>query len=123
MKRSHWILVLLAWAVPAQTLVADTLQPKWEDVRPIFETNCVNCHSEHGASKGLRLDSYEAVLKGGANGAVVLAGDAAGSELVRRLRGESSPRMPFLSKPLPQGEVDLIVLWVEAGLLKASRDE
>jgi len=94
----------------------DLVQPNWEDVRLIFERRCINCHSEHGAAKGLRLDSYEAIVAGGTNGPVVSAKDALRSELIRRLRGESTPRMPFLSNPLPQGEIDLIVQWVDAGL-------
>lgn len=45
-----------------------------------------------------------------------MAGDPAGSEFVRRLRGESLPRMPFLSYALPPVEIDLVVRWVEAGM-------
>lgn len=90
--------------------------PDWSAVSAVFTERCVMCHAAHGASLGLRLDSYEAALAGGARGPVLIAGDAAGSELVRRLRGESLPRMPFLSRPLPPDQIDLVVRWVEAGL-------
>jgi hypothetical protein len=90
--------------------------PDWPAVSAIFVARCVMCHAEHGAALGLRLDSYEAALAGGERGPVLIAGDAAGSELVRRLRGESLPRMPFLSYPLQPAEIDLVVRWVEAGL-------
>lgn len=96
-------------------LGGEQVPPGWEEVGAIFAARCINCHSALGAAKGLRLDSYVAVLAGSADGAVVLPGDPAGSELIRRLRGESTPRMPFLSTPLPQGEIDLIVRWIEAG--------
>jgi mono/diheme cytochrome c family protein len=88
----------------------------WRAVGALFVERCVMCHAEHGAALGLRLDSYEATLAGGDRGPVVVAGDAAGSELVRRLLGESAPRMPFLSRALPPEAIDLVVRWVEAGM-------
>jgi predicted CXXCH cytochrome family protein len=92
------------------------VQPDWESVGPIFTKRCINCHAEHGAAKGLRLDSYKAAIAGSKKRPVLLPGDAKNSELVRRIRGESVPRMPFLSKSLPQNEIDAIIRWVEAGL-------
>lgn len=74
------------------------------------------CHSAQGAALGLRLDTYGAAIAGSTNGAVLVHGDAERSELIRRLRGESLPRMPFLSYPLPQDQIELIIHWVEAGL-------
>jgi hypothetical protein len=48
----------------------------------------------------------------------MLPGDVEGSELIRRLRGESLPRMPFLSYPLEKEKIELIVRWIDGGLLK-----
>ena len=96
----------------------DSDPPDWSDVRGIFVERCVMCHSAQGAALGLRLDTYEAAIAGSMNGAVLLHGDAEGSELIRRLRGESLPRMPFLSYPLPEDQIDLISHWVDAGLLE-----
>jgi mono/diheme cytochrome c family protein len=90
--------------------------PDWAAISALFVERCVMCHAEHGAALGLRLDSYEAALAGGERGPVLIAGDAGGSELVRRLRGESTPRMPFLSYPLAPEQIELVVRWVEAGL-------
>lgn len=103
----------------AEDLTEDLAEARWEEVSQIFSTNCINCHSSHGAAKGLRLDSYDAVLAGGVDGLVVLAGDPFGSELIKRLRGDSAPRMPFLATPLPPSQIDLIVRWIEAGMPKA----
>lgn len=97
----------------------DVPPPDWGDVSAIFAERCTMCHSELGASSGLRLDSYEAARKGGVKGAVLLPGNADESELIRRLRGESTPRMPFLSYPLPPEQIDLIKRWVDAGLPEA----
>ena len=94
-----------------------TENPGWDDVSPIFNQQCVMCHSSvHGASLGLSLDSYEAAVAGSSSGPVLIPGDPASSELIRRLRGESTPRMPFLGVPMPQDQIDLIIRWIEAGL-------
>jgi len=47
---------------------------------------------------------------------VLLAGDVEHSELMRRVRGESTPRMPFLGPPLPEAEIEVIRQWIAAGL-------
>jgi mono/diheme cytochrome c family protein len=90
--------------------------PDWAAVSAIFVERCVMCHSAMGAAQDLRLDSYQAAVAGGARGVVLTPGDPAGSELIRRVRGESAPRMPVLGSPLPPEQIDLIVRWVAAGL-------
>ena len=112
------VAILLPSAAPGEGAKA----PDWADVSAIFDARCIMCHSKvAGASKGLRLDDYDAALAGGVRGVVMVPGDAAGSELVRRLRGESTPRMPFLSRPLPEDEIALIEGWIGAGMPHAGR--
>lgn len=107
---------MLAMA-PYGATAGDGNSPGWAEVSAVFTERCVMCHSAvAGASKGLRLDDYSAALIGSERGAVLVAGDVAGSELIRRLRGKSQPRMPFLSRPLPDNQIGLIESWVAAGL-------
>jgi hypothetical protein len=48
---------------------------------------------------------------------VVKAGDAAGSELVKRLDGRSQPRMPLTGPPyLGDADIALVRAWIDAGL-------
>jgi len=111
------LLTLFILVSTLSAFAAGTEQPDWGDVSAIFNERCVMCHSSvHGAGRGLRLDSYEAAVAGSSKGAVLVPGDAARSELIRRLRGESTPRMPFLSVPLTQDQIDLIIRWIDAGL-------
>ena len=118
-ERLIWALALLA-LIPGAASGGSRL-PGWAEVSTIFIERCVMCHSAvAGASKGLRLDDYAAALAGGERGVVLVPGDAASSELVRRLRGQSVPRMPFLSRPLPEDQIALIERWIEAGLPEAS---
>lgn len=89
----------------------------YASVAPIFNTKCVMCHNGPGAPKGLRLDSYQAIQKGSANGAVAIAGNAAGSELMRRIRGQSQPRMPLTGPPfLNDAETQQIAQWIDSGM-------
>ena len=110
------MVVSLLLILPQAGVTESAARPDWMNVSPIFAKRCINCHSEHGAAKGLRLDNYDAAINGSTKGPVLVSRDPAASELIRRIRGESLPRMPFLSKPLPQNEIDIIIQWVESGL-------
>lgn len=94
----------------------DPARVTFAEVGQIFEDNCVSCHSGPKAPKGLRLNSLENVLRGSENGPVIKTGDPQGSELVRRLRGLSSPRMPLSGPPwLDEEEIRLIEEWIMNG--------
>jgi hypothetical protein len=66
---------------------------------------------------GLRLDEKEFVFKGGKNGEVISPGNAAKSELFRRitLPPDHKESMPSKGKSLTQNEIDLIELWINSG--------
>lgn len=85
------------------------------DVAPIFNQSCTSCHSGSDAPTGLKLDSYAAVLKGSQDGPVVVAGKPDASELVKRIRGEVEPRMPYRQPPLADDKIQRIAAWVRQG--------
>ena len=90
--------------------------PDYATIAPIFHKHCVVCHQGDGAPLGLRLDSLANIKKGSRTRAVVIAGDSDNSELIRRIRGTSQPRMPLTGPPfLSAEEVDRIAAWVAAG--------
>jgi len=96
----------------------------YADVAPVFAERCLMCHSGPAAPLGLQLDSYEAVVKGSANGPVVVSGDPDASELVSRIRGTSQPRMPMTGPPfLSDEEIVMIEQWVAGGLVEGPADE
>jgi hypothetical protein len=103
-------------AIAASASPAQEAPPSWPAVAALLGTRCVMCHSGEHAAVELHLDSYEGVVAGSKNGPVVVSGDATASELIRRVRGESQPRMPFLSYPLDADEIALLEDWIEAGL-------
>lgn len=103
----------LLLAAPVRALADAT----YSDVASILAERCVLCHVGEFAPAGLALDSYAAVVRGGANGPVVMAGRPEDSELINRLKGLSEPRMPMTGPPfLSDREIRLFERWVAAGL-------
>src|SRR5215472_8422497 len=87
-------------------------------VRPIFAENCYRCHSEKAEKlKGeLRLDTPEALLKGGASGPAIVAGDPDASLLIKAVRHTNSRlQMPFKGKKLPAEQILILESWVKMG--------
>ena len=91
--------------------------PTWSEAQQLFTQKCTLCHSGKNAPLGLRLDTLKGALNGSERGPVLKAGHPDGSELIRRVRGESQPRMPLTGPPfLSVDEITMLERWVEAGL-------
>jgi mono/diheme cytochrome c family protein len=86
-------------------------------VTDILSGNCLSCHDET-AKGGLRLDSYAAIMKGGADGAVIVPGDPAASMLIQAIRRNGDLKMPP-KKVLGDAEVADLEAWVKAGAVGA----
>jgi mono/diheme cytochrome c family protein len=82
-------------------------------VQPIFDLQCVKCHGPLEDKAGLLLDTPEAVLKGGEDGAVVTPGHPDDSSLVKNLATGSDPHMPP-KKQLTDNEIAIIRDWITA---------
>ncbi len=83
-------------------------------IRPLLATNCYACHTD-SALGGLRLDSREAMLKGGSRGPSLVPGDPEKSILIQAVQ-QTDPKlkMPMGTK-LKDSQVDDLVAWVKAG--------
>jgi cytochrome c553/mono/diheme cytochrome c family protein len=84
-------------------------------VRPLLATSCFECHTDK-AEGGLRVDSREALLKGGDTGPALVPGDPDKSliiQAVKRLPG--APQMPNGRAKLKPEDIDVLVDWVKAG--------
>lgn len=114
-----WVLGLVLILAPRIARSQTSDGTGYAALAPIFAQRCVMCHSGTAAPLGLRLDSFEAVQKGSNRGPVVKAGDPQASELIRRLKGSSQPRMPMTGPPfLSDGEIALFERWIAGGLTK-----
>ncbi|HYL74392.1 MAG TPA: PSD1 and planctomycete cytochrome C domain-containing protein [Bryobacteraceae bacterium] len=83
-------------------------------IRPILATNCYSCHAASQLG-GLRLDSRDAILKGGKSGSAVVPGDPDKSLLIQAVR-QTNPKlkMPMGGK-LKDSEIEDLTAWVKAG--------
>ena len=98
-------------------LSAEQIQNLNVEVRTILAHNCYSCHSETKMKGDLRLDSKEAIMKGGENGVVVVPNHPDKSELIRRIslpKGDKDA-MPTKGKRLTEKEVKLLEFWIEKG--------
>ncbi len=82
-------------------------------VQPIFQKNCYACHTG-GQAAGLRVDSREALLKGGESGAALVPGEPTKSLLIDAVQQTGDIRMPK-GGHLKQAEIDDLIAWVKMG--------
>ncbi len=85
------------------------------DIYPIFERSCHSCHGPEQQQGQLRLDSRQAVLKGGQSGRIIQPGRSAESSLYQRVAGLNDlVRMP-MGGELASDEIELIRNWIQEG--------
>ncbi len=89
----------------------------FKDVAAIIQKyQCTVCHVGAKPRDGLRLDSYENIMKGSEDGPVVVPGAPEKSELVLRVNGAKEPRMPMTGPPwLNDQELKTLESWIKAG--------
>jgi mono/diheme cytochrome c family protein len=92
------------------------------DIKPMFEKSCTKCHGADKQKGKLRLDSLQAVLKGGEDGKVVMPGKSADSMLVHNVAhlGDEDFWMPPPDNkdkipPLTKEQIGLIRAWIDQG--------
>ncbi len=91
-------------------------------IRPVFVEQCAKCHSADAVKikGGLRLDSREAILKGGDTGAAVLPGDPENSLLMQAVRYadkdlQMPPRKDGVDQKLSAAQIADLTAWVKMG--------
>ncbi|HXE81016.1 MAG TPA: c-type cytochrome domain-containing protein, partial [Vicinamibacterales bacterium] len=87
-------------------------------VEPVLRARCGSCHGPNRAEGGLRLDSHEAILKGGNSGPVIVPGRADDSDLVRRVflpPAHEDVMPPKGRRPPAPAEAALLRWWVDQG--------
>jgi hypothetical protein len=83
-------------------------------IRPVLAANCWECHGSAKQKSGLRLDSREAILKGGETGPAVVVGKPGASLLVEAIGSDGSIQMPP-RKRLTKPEIAALSEWVKQG--------
>jgi len=93
------------------------------DIKPIFDANCVKCHSGEKPKAHLHMDTLDGILKGNKHGPVVTPGDGANSILVKavaHLLPDKDGWMPPIpnkagAKTLTPDEIGLVIAWINQG--------
>lgn len=126
----RWLLGCMAWFVGAMQLnglnaqeAATTIPPAatraisfTEDVVPILDTHCVQCHGASKQTSDLRLDLRAAILKGSGSGEVIKLGDSAGSRLIEVTAGlDPDYRMPPEGDGLSPEQIGILRAWIDQG--------
>ncbi len=95
---------------PTQAPAAADAPPTYDGaVGTLLQTRCAVCHGTNG-QKGLDVTTYTSLMKGGSDGPVIVAGDAAGSLLVQ----VQTAAQPHFSQLTPD-ELKLVSDWIAAG--------
>ena len=116
----RWVLTFLIASLTCGEILADEDFEK--SVRPLLAERCLKCHGPLKQSGGLRLDSREALLKGGDTGPAVVVGKPDESLMLKAVAGKGELQMPPKGK-LTNGEIAKLRDWVRRGVpWPAARD-
>ncbi|HXI31152.1 MAG TPA: PSD1 and planctomycete cytochrome C domain-containing protein [Vicinamibacterales bacterium] len=100
-------------AAPAPAAAAQSAEFFESKVRPVLAANCYDCHTDQRMG-GLRVDSREALLKGGRSGPAIVPGDPDKSLLIEAVRQTGKLKMPKGGELRPD-EVAALVEWIRGG--------
>lgn len=98
------------------------------DIFPILRLRCSGCHGPHvwwsnQYQRGLDVTTYKSLMKGGKQGPAIIPGHPERSLLVEYLESEGvsagkRSTMPFVGKPLPKNQIELIKRWIKEGAVE-----
>ncbi len=99
-------------------IITDSTDLYTAAIRPILKAKCFSCHNDQKAKGDLSMTSLAALLKGGKDGPLWIAGDAVNSHIIQKINlpEEDKKHMPPSGKPqLTDPEKALLYTWVQQG--------
>src|SRR5260370_40593751 len=109
-------ILLLTASLPAIAATTAPAGPEFFEthIRPLLVANCFSCHTSTHLGD-LRLDSRDAMLKGGKSGPALTPGEPDKSLLIQAVR-QTNPKLKMpMGGRLTDNEVEDLVAWVKAG--------
>ena len=98
--------ILLAFLIP----LVEYAQVNYEtEIQPLFDSNCISCHSGGSPFGGLNLTDLNNLLEGSNNGPVIVEGSPNSSLLWQEVFAGSMPPGP---NDLSEEQVNLIEQWI-----------
>ena len=86
-----------------------------EDVMPILQEHCTECHGTDNVELGLNLSTYEGLMAGSDYGTVVERGNADASLIIDMI---ASGDMPQDKDAMPAEQLEIIRTWINEGAEK-----
>lgn len=99
---------------PAPVITPQAAEFFEKKIRPILFDKCFSCHGDKSANGGLRLDSLDAMTKGGASGPAITPGNPEKSRIIEAIRYAGALKMPPDAR-LSADSVAAITQWVKMG--------
>ncbi|WP_395752423.1 DUF1549 domain-containing protein [Prosthecobacter sp.] len=107
------ILLLLSTTLAAPAAVDFSHQ-----IVPILREHCAECHAGEKKKGGFSFNDRAALMEGGEEGAVVVMGKSAESELIKAiLSSDPDEQMPPKGKRVPADQIALLKQWIDEGLV------
>lgn len=113
-----FLTAMLTLAVNSTCLLAQSESPKQvkffeEKIRPLLARHCYECHGIKAQKNGLRIDSIDALLKGGDSGRAIVPGKPDESLLIAAVNYNGF-EMPPKGKLTTQ-EIEHLSSWIRSG--------
>ena len=118
MNRTRHIISIIPFLIGSGGLDGQAAPIDFEnDIKPIFEARCLECHGPEKQRSKLRIDQRSALLRGGEGGLPsIVPGEPAASHLMTLIQaGDSDQRMPPKGAPLSRDQIALIERWITEG--------
>jgi hypothetical protein len=95
----------------------------YKEVFPVLDSKCIKCHGPEKKKGALRLDSREALLKGGESGPAIVVGKPEESLLVKLVHHKDDERTMPPKEKLKPNEITAIEIWIKDGAVWPERKE
>ncbi len=102
-----FLLAAFAWAAPKPVSYS-------RQILPMFQKECLPCHSGVAPASGYAMTARNLLLKGGRHGAAIVPGKGAQSSLIKYMTGELQPKMPP-GRALDLDTIALVRRWIDEG--------
>lgn len=111
------LIVVAVMPVHADEPSLDDIQLFEHHIRPVLSSRCYSCHGPSSTMSGLRLDSLEAMIKGGSRGPAIQPGDPDGSTLIRAISYRHEELQMPPNRPLEETQREKFIEWVRRGAI------
>jgi hypothetical protein len=110
-----FVLPIFGQQSPSRNFSREELRFFEEEVRPLFHSSCMACHSQEKRTSGFSVESRDDILKGGNRGPAAEPGKPDHSRLMQAILFTGELKMPPTGK-LKSEEIAVFQRWIELGL-------